>query len=41
MATRTVGIIMNGVSGRMGTNQHLIRSIVAIRKQGGWRRHYP
>src|SRR5690349_308340 len=35
MAIRTVGIIMNGVTGRMGTNQHLIRSIVAIRKQGG------
>lgn len=31
----TVGIIMNGVTGRMGTNQHLIRSIVAIRQQGG------
>ncbi|KAM5350766.1 hypothetical protein ACJ41O_007271 [Fusarium nematophilum] len=30
-----VGIIMNGVTGRMGTNQHLIRSIAAIRKQGG------
>ena len=30
-----VGIIMNGVTGRMGTNQHLIRSICAIRKQGG------
>ena len=26
---------MNGVTGRMGTNQHLIRSILAIRKQGG------
>ncbi len=26
---------MNGVTGRMGTNQHLMRSIVAIRKQGG------
>ena len=26
---------MNGVTGRMGTNQHLLRSIVAIRKQGG------
>ena len=26
---------MNGVTGRMGTNQHLVRSIVAIRKQGG------
>ncbi len=32
---RKIGIIMNGVTGRMGTNQHLIRSIVAIRKQGG------
>lgn len=32
---RTVGIIMNGVTGRMGTNQHLERSIVAIRRQGG------
>jgi len=31
----TVGVIMNGVTGRMGTNQHLHRSIVAIRKQGG------
>ncbi|WP_248924518.1 Gfo/Idh/MocA family protein [Paenibacillus hamazuiensis] len=35
MATVQLGIIMNGVTGRMGTNQHLIRSIVAIRKQGG------
>jgi hypothetical protein len=26
---------MHGVTGRMGMNQHLIRSIVAIRKQGG------
>ena len=32
---RTIGIIMNGVTGRMGTNQHLMRSIVAIRQQGG------
>jgi predicted dehydrogenase len=31
----TVGVIMNGVTGRMGTNQHLMRSIVAIREQGG------
>jgi predicted dehydrogenase len=30
-----IGIIMNGVTGRMGTNQHLERSIVAIRRQGG------
>lgn len=35
METRTIGIIMNGVTGRMGTNQHLIRSILAIREQGG------
>jgi hypothetical protein len=33
----TVGIIMNGVTGRMGTNQHLMRSIVEIVKQGGGR----
>ena len=32
---RQIGIIMNGVTGRMGTNQHLIRSIMAIIKQGG------
>jgi predicted dehydrogenase len=31
----TVGIIMNGVTGRMGTNQHLLRSIKAIIDQGG------
>ncbi len=30
-----VGIIMNGVTGRMGTNQHLMRSIVEIIRQGG------
>jgi predicted dehydrogenase len=35
MATQRLGIIMNGVTGRMGTNQHLVRSIVAIRAQGG------
>jgi predicted dehydrogenase len=35
ITTHTVGIIMNGVTGRMGTNQHLMRSIVAIREQGG------
>jgi len=32
-----IGIIMNGVTGRMGTNQHLMRSIVAIIRQGGVR----
>jgi predicted dehydrogenase len=35
MSVRRLGIIMNGVTGRMGTNQHLIRSILAIRAQGG------
>ena len=35
MQTLRVGIIMNGVTGRMGTNQHLVRSINAIRAQGG------
>ncbi len=35
MATRRLGIIMAGVTGRMGTNQHLIRSILAIREAGG------
>lgn len=35
MAIHHVGVIMNGVTGRMGMNQHLIRSIVAICKQGG------
>ncbi|MDD5519408.1 MAG: Gfo/Idh/MocA family oxidoreductase [Kiritimatiellae bacterium] len=35
MKTHNIGIIMNGVTGRMGTNQHLMRSMVAIIKQGG------
>jgi predicted dehydrogenase len=35
MKTHKIGIIMNGVTGRMGTNQHLIRSIKAIIDQGG------
>jgi len=35
MKTHRVGIIMNGVTGRMGTNQHLARSIIAIRDAGG------
>ena len=37
MTQRTLGVVMNGVTGRMGTNQHLIRSIAAIRAQGGVR----
>jgi len=35
MATVRIGIVMNGVTGRMGTNQHLVRSLCAIRAQGG------
>jgi len=35
MIQHNIGIIMNGVTGRMGTNQHLLRSIAAIIKQGG------
>lgn len=35
MPTQRLGIIMHGVTGRMGMNQHLIRSICAIRAQGG------
>jgi predicted dehydrogenase len=35
MKVHRVGIIMNGVTGRMGKNQHLLRSIVEIMNQGG------
>ncbi|MBX3240613.1 MAG: Gfo/Idh/MocA family oxidoreductase [Chitinophagaceae bacterium] len=35
MKEHTIGIIMNGVTGRMGTNQHLLRSIAEIIRQGG------
>ena len=37
MKKHNVGIIMNGVTGRMGKNQHLLRSIVEIIRQGGIR----
>ncbi len=37
METHRIGIVMNGVTGRMGTNQHLMRSILAIIEQGGVR----
>jgi len=35
LTVHRIGIIMNGVTGRMGTNQHLMRSIVEIIRQGG------
>ena len=35
MAQRTVRVIMNGVTGRMGYRQHLVRSLLAIRDDGG------
>lgn len=35
MATRQLGMVMHGVTGRMGMNQHLVRSILAIRNEGG------
>ncbi|GAA0439815.1 oxidoreductase [Actinoplanes capillaceus] len=34
-ARRSIGIIVNGVTGRMGYRQHLVRSLLAIREQGG------
>jgi predicted dehydrogenase len=35
MSDRSVGVVMNGVTGRMGHRQHLERSVIAIRDQGG------
>jgi hypothetical protein len=35
MARRSIGIVMNGVTGRMGYRQHLVRSVPARREQGG------
>ncbi|MPZ00858.1 MAG: gfo/Idh/MocA family oxidoreductase [Actinophytocola sp.] len=35
MSARKLGVIMNGVTGRMGYRQHLVRSILAIREDGG------
>jgi predicted dehydrogenase len=37
MRQTRIGIIMHGVTGRMGMNQHLVRSVLAIRAQGGVR----
>ncbi|WP_229067569.1 Gfo/Idh/MocA family protein [Actinoplanes sp. DH11] len=34
-ARRSIGIVVNGVTGRMGYRQHLVRSLLAIRDQGG------
>ncbi|HEX9999089.1 MAG TPA: Gfo/Idh/MocA family oxidoreductase [Actinoplanes sp.] len=35
MDRTTIGIVLNGVTGRMGLRQHLIRSVLAIREAGG------
>src|ERR671911_2867014 len=35
MASRTARVVMNGVTGRMGYRQHLVRSVLAIRDEGG------
>jgi predicted dehydrogenase len=35
LAQRTIRVIMNGVTGRMGYRQHLVRSVLAIRDEGG------
>src|SRR5215510_6185829 len=35
MERRSIGIVLNGVTGRMGYRQHLVRSLLAIREQGG------
>jgi predicted dehydrogenase len=35
VTVRTLGVIMNGVTGRMGHRQHLVRSVLAINEQGG------
>ncbi|WP_326824126.1 Gfo/Idh/MocA family oxidoreductase [Streptosporangium sp. NBC_01639] len=35
MSPRSIGVVMNGVTGRMGYRQHLVRSVLAINDQGG------
>lgn len=37
MTQRRIGIVMNGVTGRMGRGQHLLGSVIAIRNEGGLR----
>ncbi|WP_238015906.1 Gfo/Idh/MocA family oxidoreductase [Dactylosporangium sp. AC04546] len=35
MSRLPIGIVLNGVTGRMGYRQHLVRSLLAIREEGG------
>jgi predicted dehydrogenase len=35
MSPETIGVIVNGATGRMGYRQHLVRSLLAIRDEGG------
>src|SRR5580658_594379 len=35
MARKVLHVAMNGVTGRMGYRQHLVRSLLSIREQGG------
>jgi predicted dehydrogenase len=37
MARKVIQVALNGVTGRMGYRQHLVRSLLAIREQGGVR----
>jgi predicted dehydrogenase len=37
MTHKVITVAMNGVTGRMGYRQHLLRSLLAIREQGGVR----
>src|SRR6204780_311369 len=35
MARKVIQVALNGVTGRMGYRQHLVRSLLSIREQGG------
>ena len=35
MARKVIHVALNGVTGRMGYRQHLVRSLLAIRDEGG------
>src|SRR5258707_12057701 len=37
MTRKVINVALNGVTGRMGYRQHLVRSLLAIREQGGVR----